>query len=276
MTLCTFLGEYCARRDLASASVEQLRWAIHSLDKHAGKHVRLAELSRDLLHGWIEARIAGGISRIHVARQRGSVLALWREAAEMGLAPLVPKVRPVKVRTPAPVAYWPDELRALLTAIDSLPGAFACGVPRRLLMHALVLVGYYSGLRPSDLRLLRRGDITPTGRLVVVVSKTGRVHDCQLPPDALAAVDATWPDRRRLLFPLSRRTLCFWWRVARQRAGVGGTAKWLRRSGATAVEAQQPGSAARFLGHSTPGLAARHYVDPRQVGQDRPVPPPIG
>lgn len=120
------------------------------------------------------------------------------------------------------------------------------------------------------MRALRSGDITSSGRLVCVVSKTGRLFDCQLPVDAVAAIEATWPERRALIFPLSRKTCCRWWKEACRLAGCPGTPKWLRRSGATAVESQRPGSAKEFLGHATDGLAARHYIDPRQLPSTRP------
>jgi hypothetical protein len=59
-------------------------------------------------------------------------------------------------------------------------------------------------------------------------------------------------------------------------AGLQGSTKWLRRSGATWCEVHQPGSAMAFLGHRTPGLAYKHYVDPRFVQRDKPRPPKIG
>lgn len=52
----------------------------------------------------------------------------------------------------------------------------------------------------------------------------------------------------------------------------GGTRR-IRRGGASEVEKHQPGTAGRFLGHLTPGLAARHYLDPT-ITNVRPVSPP--
>jgi hypothetical protein len=39
-----------------------------------------------------------------------------------------------------------------------------------------------------------------------------------------------------------------------------------RRTGATFVERDHPGAAMRYLGHKSPGLAYRHYVDRSKLG----------
>jgi len=277
MLLASFVAHYSRRRDLSPSSETHLAFAVRSLEAHAGRPLELSSLTCELIDGWIAARLSAGRSRILVHRQRGAVLTLWRAAHAAGLAAQLPEdVRMVRVRLDPPRAWQPDEFVLLLAAIDRLHGAFACGVPRRLFLRALALVGYYSGLRPSDLRRLRAADISTTGRLVVRVQKTGQVFDCLLPADALAAIAATQPERRELLFPISRKTLCAAWRSLIKAAGIAGTPKWLRRTGATRCEQQQPGSAMAYLGHRTPGLAHRHYVDSRQIASQRPVPPPLG
>lgn len=63
------------------------------------------------------------------------------------------------------------------------------------------------------------------------------------------------------------------WRELRTTARVdGGAMQRLRRSSASEVERVTPGAAAAFLGHATPGLAERCYIDPRIAGP-RPVSP---
>lgn len=274
MLLAEFVRTYCTSRDLATNSVSHLTMSVHALEDHAGKPLKTHDLSKWLVEVWIESRLLAGRSRIHIARQRSDLLTIWRAAHDEGIADEVPNnIRFVKLRTPPPKAWWPDEFKKLLQSIDTLPGAFACGVPKRLLLKALALVGYYSGLRPSDLRALRTCDIAANGRLAVVMQKTGAIHECTLPPDALAAIAATRPHGRALLFPISRKNLCFVWREASKRAGVPGTPKWLRRTGATRCEQQQSGSSMSYLSHKTPGLSFKHYVDPQQIASKRPVPP---
>ena len=275
MFLSDFVPIYAAPRDLKPDTVAQLGYAVVALEKHAGP-VELSRISAQLLDGWIAARLAAGIARKTVQGQRSAIMCLWREAAEMGLAPPVGKVRRVRVPPAIPVAWWPEEFQRLLSAADATCGAFACGVTRRLFLRAIFLVGYYTGLRPGDLLLLRSGDVIVSGRVVVVQSKTQQVIDVTLPADCLAAIQATHPEDRSLLFPVSRDLLAAWVRRLRKTAGCQGTPKWLRRTGATRCEQQQPGSAMAYLEHKTPGLAHKHYIDARQIQSQRPMPPALG
>lgn len=57
--------------------------------------------------------------------------------------------------------------------------------------------------------------------------------------------------------------------------GVGGTSKWLRRSGATHIEIREPGKARHHLGHRTLDLAAKAYIDWPQVRREMPRPPEL-
>lgn len=275
MQLTQFASGYCAQRDLSKGTRVQIEFSVRALEKHLGRAICLSDLSDDLLNNWIDSRLADGVSRIHVNRQRCSILTLWKAAYPEHVAVYPRNVRVVKIRLQPPVAWWPTEFTAILNAIDNMPGCFMCGVPKRLFMRAFVLTAYYSGLRPSDVRALRCTDLQDNGKLVVVVQKTGQMHDCTLPQTALEAIAKTRPEGRDLLFPISSRSLCEVWQQISKLSKVPGTPKFLRRTGATRCEQEQPGSAKRYLGHQTDGLAYRHYIDSRQLKSDRPQPPPI-
>ena len=49
----------------------------------------------------------------------------------------------------------------------------------------------------------------------------------------------------------------------------------LRRSSASHLERVCPGSASHHLGHLTPDMAIKHYLDPRIFNEGRELPPPI-
>lgn len=270
MELLEFVRSYSEARDIRSATADQLTYAARALERHHGGTVDTMQLSSVLLNGWISARLAADIARKTVAVQRTAIMSLWKEAARQGIAPPLAEVRLVRVPRTIPQAWLPVEFTAILAAIDSLPGAFPCGVPRRLLIKALALVGYYSGLRPSDLLALRSIDVLADSTLVVRQSKTDEPITIVIPDDAMAAILATRPDTRERVFPLSRKSMWFWFRKIR---GTKGSPKWLRRTGATRCEQQQPGSAMAYLGHRTPGLAYAHYVDLRQISDTKPLPP---
>jgi hypothetical protein len=56
---------------------------------------------------------------------------------------------------------------------------------------------------------------------------------------------------------------------------LGGSSKWLRRSGATHIEMEHPGKGRLHLGHKTHGLAERCYIDWSQVRRDIPSVPTL-
>ena len=58
---------------------------------------------------------------------------------------------------------------------------------------------------------------------------------------------------------------------------ASGTAIWKQGiHDSILIELVHPGAAMALLGHRTPGLAYRHYVDARQVSRSKPTPPRIG
>jgi len=140
-------------------------------------------------------------------------------------------------------------------------------------MRAIILTGYYTGLRPCDLLDLRTSDFMQGGVLVIRQKKTDEAIPIELPADCREAIAATYPQGRELVFPVSRKAVWESIRSLIKKAGIGGSLKWLRRTGATRCEQVQPGSAKAYLGHLTDGLAYRHYVDARQIVFTRPIPP---
>ena len=135
-------------------------------------------------------------------------------------------------------------------------------------LRALILVGYETGLRLGD--LLRLPTVDRNGRFSIVQSKTGDVITCQLSAEAVDAVRLggevfSWP-RRRIQERFTALLV---------RCGLSGSIKRLRATGATWCEVTEPGSAAAYLGHKTPGLALKHYIDPRHLSRTKPLPPPL-
>ena len=115
--------------------------------------------------------------------------------------------------------------------------------------------------------LIEREQIMDDGRFTVVQHKTGKPIDCRLPPEAMEAID-----KIRLQTPAGQDDF----KYLTYRAKLPGSIKWLRRTGATWCESVTPGSASSFLGHRSPELAARHYLDPRFLKRSTALPPSIG
>jgi len=113
-----------------------------------------------------------------------------------------------------------------------------------------------------------RGD-----RLALVMSKTNRQHVCVLDQAALDSL-AQLPRYDRIVFGtiVSRDQIKKVMRRLVDRTGLPGSGKYLRRSSATYAEISGL-SATLQLGHQTPGMAYRHYVDQVILSQVRkPVP----
>lgn len=186
----------------------------------------------------------------------------------------------VKQKNLPPVAYTIDEVHRLVAAAEKLPGEFtASGCHRGQWCSAFVLLCYETGFRFQDALDLSvrslRGD-----RLSIVVNKTQRFIHKRLSPDLvgrLARLAEQGGGETFFAWAVTKRHACKWLRRAWRDAGLPGSCRWLRRTGATLVEAQQPGSAAEFLGHSpnSHGLAARCYIDQSLLPDRCPSPPTI-
>jgi integrase len=187
------------------------------------------------------------------------------------------RVMRVKSKISPPVAWSMAELSALISSARTLKGKLKHDCPESLFMEAWVRVGFETGLRFSDVLHLKcsclRGD-----RLYVIANKTNVPIPKVLSARCVEILTKLSVHSGGVEFfrpILSER----WLRIRFQRlcraAGLTGTPKWLRRSGATHCEIRQPGSAKKFLGHLSDGLAMKHYVDQTLLPDQCPAPPPI-
>lgn len=179
---------------------------------------------------------------------------------------------------PAVRAWSAEELTTLFKVGKRVQGNFRSGCPKSLFWQGFVLVGYETGLRLGDLLTLRSCDFARNCTdLAVTANKTGEPIMRGLTPPAAAAVRELIrlsPDGSVFGWALSRRYVKSQFTKLAKTAGLEGSVRWLRRTGATACECQAPGSSSRFLAHRSPGVAQRHYVDWSKVTK-QPVPPPL-
>lgn len=281
-TVREYLSSYQLTHDIAETTLQQYGYGVTALCRWARREVALNELTDDLLNHWIEhrrqANIRGerGHSRITIRGQAASIKTLWLAAFDEGLASTRPmRVKRLKIDAPMIETWNETEFGQIVAACEMLDGSFGFGVLRRHVMRAMLLSGYYSGLRPCDLLSLPKEIVGDDGNFEVRQQKTGEIIPCHFPPDTMKAIASmgSFPDPR--IFPLTRKTLRYWFIKLCALAGVKGTPKWMRRTGATQVEIAQPGAAQAFLGHKTPGLAWRHYIDRKQIQARKPLPPPL-
>ena len=158
-----------------------------------------------------------------------------------------------------------------------MPRTLISGCPASLFFRAWILTGYYTGLRFGDQHHLRVDQLRGN-RLHTIQHKTGQPLTKILPDevvDLLGQLAEKGDGKTFFWWALKEHWLRVHFRRLCKEAGLSGTPKWLRRSGATACEAQSPGSASRFLGHRSPELALKHYVDASLLPNACPCPPKL-
>lgn len=277
MQLSQLLETYCLCRAVSPRYRQQLAIACGLFGRHLGRPAATADLADDTVNRWLVAYANG--RRPHTVRgKRTALLVLWRWGYAEGFCEQPPRrVRKIVLPRLLPEAWGQADLRNLLAAAGSLSGHIRrWRVPWRSYYRALILVGYDSGLRLGDLLVLRWEQIEPDGTLLVVQGKTNWPLLARLRPETLATLEAIrHPEQSRPLALLKPPALRRGWKRVLLAAGLRGAIQQLRRSGATSVEASQPGAATAYLGHRTPGIAQRHYVDPRIARQAVRQPPPL-
>jgi integrase len=290
MTLLDFFQRcYLLERELAPNSIYQFKRSIRQLQEFAGCELRLCDLSKELLNVWIIYRTKAASART-AHKNRGDLLCLWRLAYEHELIEFLPRgVRRVKYTRRVPRAWTAEQFRTVLAAAEKLSGVYVFNpelpfkqgaLARSLWWSAFIRTAYDTGLRRGDLLMLQRGQIGDDGKLIVYIGKTRMEHCCQVRPETLAAIDATYPPVRERIFEFPKSYKCLW-KHWEQILGIAGLPcnrengiHCLRRTSASHLERIAPKTSGRHLGHLTPGMAEAHYIDPRIAGEGRPMLPP--
>ncbi|MHB1038621.1 MAG: tyrosine-type recombinase/integrase [Pirellulales bacterium] len=280
-TLRRYLAEqYATTHEMCAMRRQNMAALVERFSRWLGRQAELSDLTDSTVNRWLSALGEGQRAKATIHNNRGELLALWNDAFANCVVQHPPRrVRKIKLPRTLPTAWNEGEILRLLAAAEEVPGWFRRSrVAKGPFWVALIMTAYDTGLRQGDLLRLRRDQIDASGHLRTIQHKTGneilsRVH---LVP-TLAAIEATYPPRRKFIFGgvlyASRLQRAFQQIV--KAAGLVGSFKKLRKSGATAVEKETPGAATAFLGHRSPQVAAMHYVDPTIARQEVRLPPSL-
>jgi integrase len=244
--LTDVLTDYLAVRKVGEASAYQLR---RTLALFPGKTT--TELDDIFVSRWL-AELENTHAAWTCSGHRTRLLCIWRFAAKRGLCGPPGEVRRETPPEPMPEVWTLQEMQQLLAACVVSPDGFY--------FQPLILAGYETGLRRSDLWGLHRSQIAPDGLVTLRQHKTGQPHEPRMRPETAANVLAL-PGEHPLSSPWPPRDFYRRFKRLRKQAGVSdGALQQLRRTGATEVARQEGiAGASAFLGHRSPQMW-RHYV----------------
>jgi hypothetical protein len=245
----------------------------HNMKSLAG---RATVVTADAVNDYLRKRLES-VSAITAKSDRVMLLSLWRWAYETRLIDEAPRgVMRIKAKKSPTRAWTVDQVRTLLAKAAEYRGhLLRSGADIGDFLTAWTLLGYESGSRHGDIWAFR-ADHLDGNILRWTQSKTGDpLHKVMTPAcvEACQRMLKHSPDGRIVGWACKPRQAMRWWQQLCRAAGLPGTSKWLRRSGATHIEMAMPGKASLHLGHRTASLAAQAYIDWGQIREHAPQTP---
>lgn len=237
-------------------------------------------MSVDAINTYLQKRIVE-VASITAATERAILVGIWKWAYETEVVDRPPRGI-VKIK----VARRPTRAWTIEQCCTAVKGTFALTTEVRrkrvtvgLFLRCWMLLGYETGARQGDLWEMRQDDFDlEAGTVRWSQHKTGEPHVKTMSQPCLLAVQEMLersPDGRVLGWVMSRNSGRRRMRKYLRSIKFSGSSKWLRRSGATHIEMENPGKGRLHLGHKTPGLAERCYIDWSQVRRDIPCVPSL-
>lgn len=259
-------------------SVEDTRRTLRALYQFCGDDLPVDQQTDALAAEFFRHLVKHKRVAATVNRYRRTWFAVWRHAYDRGLVERPPRVKKLKeVRNP-PDSWTASELAAILdAAAEFRPDDRYGEVPSNFWWHAILLVGFWTGLRLGSLWSIRRADLNLASGLLFVDGenmKNGCGMTFRLPDEAIAAVQKIWLPQREFLFDCEQSISMVHKHFGHivQAAGIPSgrrknLAKFhkLRRSVATELASVAGVAAASMLlGHSSAVVTGR-YVDPARL-----------
>lgn len=275
-----YLEQYSLEHDIRAESATQLRYSLATFEKFLGHKPIATDLTDNVVNRFILWLASAGYANETARTRRRGLLTLWRAAAQDSIAAPPRKVRRLAPRHSVPRAWTPEQVAAILAECYKLPGTFRKHrhIQRAKFAAAICMVCYETGFRRGDVLRIHRHQIQPCGLIVLVQSKTGQPHLARIRPETIALIDDMGTAGRPHVFGgvVTPRWLGKLVDRICKAAGIDeGSVKWLRRSGATHAEKENPGAGYRYLGHTTPRVAWQSYLDPLQLKNDAIQPPEL-
>lgn len=257
---------------------DQYRRSVKRFSEYLQRPARIDDLTPVTVNAylaWLPERFS--IGPTSVCAHRSGILRVWHYAADtLEIVEPCPskRIRRPKVPKQTVRAWTLGDLDILLQCAGGMAGKLNCGIPAKDFMVCWLWVGYESGLRPSDMRLLRWADVDFSSSTITVTQhKTSCVHTSIFGPESRAALLRLREHGQERVFPLNKFGIRRWqeilFKLAENRGFVRGNRQGLgvlRKTHATEIYKQYGlAAAAESLGHTSGTTTARnHYVDSRE------------
>lgn len=258
----------------------QYRLSIADFRDFLGHEPKIEDLTYDNIVGLMKLQSDRGLSMSSVNEKRGRLVALWNWLAKKREHPEFPTIEKLPVPRRVPKAWTQDELQRLFTACREQPGELLPGILAADFWSGLHGVLWNTGERIGAVLACKWPMLDwETGKLEIPAElRKCRSADMlyQLHPTTLTVLSRMKPAGFDVIFPWPKDecTLYDCYKEILKRAGLTHDRKSkfhkMRRSVASHLQARGVDACA-VLGHSTPDVTRKSYLDPRIVlGADAP------
>jgi len=264
----------------------QYQRSVQRFDEYLEKQADTSDLTVANVNGYLSWLQTGHyqLAPISVCNHRAGILRVWNYAVyPLEIAPqyIARRIRLPNV-PPKPVVAWQvEDVGKLISAARSMRGKLNNGIPASEFLVAWIWLGLETGLRPSDLRLLRWENIDfARNSLSICQHKTRQIHTCLFGPESRVALEVLQPYGFDQVFPLGKSGVTRWEQVLYKIASRNGFQRkrlqglgTLRKTHASEIyTADGLAASAESLGHRSGTKIARdHYVDSRLNSGRRPT-----
>jgi integrase len=286
MQLDHLLIRVCTEVDLEQITLQQYRRSLRKYSEFIGKPACVCDLTPLQVNQFLASLKAKGLTGTTVQNYKSAITRVWNYAVEKEIAKPYDSRQLRKSRIDRrPVRAWTaSQVKLLIAACKTMPGTLQCGLNVADFLGAWVRIGYDTGLRPVDLRMLRWSHVDiQTGTIAIVQNKTHQPHTARLSDESKRLLERIQDPTREYVFPLTKSGVRRIELLLYQYAKSGGFRRikgqglgTLRKTHATVIyERDGESAAAESLGHVGGTRTVRaSYIDSRSIRSGR-LPPDI-
>lgn len=266
----------------------QYRLNLRRFDDFLGRPATIADLRDDVVceaMNWLLR--TKKLSPASVSKFRDNLCCLWRFLSRKRIVDTDPEVPEVKEPRRAPIALTRDQLKRIWDFMVRMPG-YVEGIPAADFFCSLTAAFWDTGARKGELfNSLAWDHVDLESGFLVCRAETvkGGLEDrlYRVRPSTVEWLQRIAMPQRRLVWPWPWSETTFYDKLGRimSQNGLPDTRYYkchiFRKSVASHLLAEG-GDPQRALGHNSPGMTMRHYIDPRIARPPAPCDflPPIG